>query len=77
MVTKRAKIQVFHASTGASVGWVYRSNGPAITGDPAIAVVVTYEILEGATSASQVRFTFQDSLALGFNAPMSLRLEDY
>jgi len=79
VVTKRAKIQVFRTSNGATVGWMYLSSGPAITSDPSIAGVVSYEILEGATSASQVRFTLEtsSSTAPGFTAPRSIGLENY
>lgn len=79
VVTKRAMIQVFRKSTDAAVGWMYMSNGPAITSDPTLAGVVRFDVLEGVKTASQLRLTPEgySPAALGFNVPASQSLGAY
>ncbi|KAK4175500.1 hypothetical protein QBC36DRAFT_241031 [Triangularia setosa] len=75
-------IQVFRKSTGASVGWLYDSNGPAIATDPTIARHYDISIPEFDVdqSGSQARISAiggDASKAVGFTGPASIKLEDY
>ncbi|KAM7187516.1 hypothetical protein V8F33_011163 [Rhypophila sp. PSN 637] len=78
IVERRALLQVISKSTNAAVGWIYISNGPAITSDPTRAVPVSFNLTTGATTASTVRLVFEGyNGALSFSAPASVRLENF
>jgi hypothetical protein len=54
-VTYRAVIEVLRADTDASQGYIYNSNGPAVTTQAAQAATVNFTIPGGVTSAQTVR----------------------
>lgn len=60
LVAKRARIEVLRTSNGAPMGWVF-TNGVVvgITTNLDLAAVFSFSVLEGATSTSQGRLTFE------------------
>lgn len=79
LVQRRALIQVVRVSNGSPVGYLYMSNGPAITSDPTLAVVVRFNTTEGAETTSSVRFQPEGygDAGLAFSIPTSATLKDY
>lgn len=79
---RRATIEVLRKDTQASVGWLYYSNGLAITSVAAQAIPVNFTLTPGATTGSAVRIYLEDMapLALGFvktsNPSNIVELED-
>lgn len=66
--TQRATIEVLRKDTGASIGWLYMSSGPAITTDATQAVPINFTLTPGATKGSAVRISVEGVTpsALGF-----------
>ncbi|KAK1764216.1 hypothetical protein QBC33DRAFT_595440 [Phialemonium atrogriseum] len=65
---RRATIEILRKDTQASVGWLFNSNGLAITSNAAQAIPVNFTLTPGATTGSAVRIYLEDMtpLALGF-----------
>ncbi|KAG7285732.1 hypothetical protein NEMBOFW57_008026 [Staphylotrichum longicolle] len=78
-VPQRAIISVHHKGTGALVGYVYMSSGPAITTDRTLAAVVKFDMPAGATGARRLRLQVEGDSpsALSFHCPVSLELQNY
>lgn len=78
-VAQRAIISVHHKGTGALVGYVYMSSGPAITTDRTLAAVVKFDMPAGATTASKLRLLVEgySPSALSFQCPVNLELQNY
>ncbi|KAK4131644.1 hypothetical protein BT67DRAFT_387157 [Trichocladium antarcticum] len=80
--TRRAAIEILRKDTGASVGWLYNSNGPAIAGSAAQAITVHFTLAAGATTGSAMRISLEGLTpsALGFvkasNPTNIVELED-
>lgn len=67
-LTKRVYVEFLRKDTGASVGYLYHSSGPAIANSIGQAAPVSFTVPAGVTTASQLRITI-DGLtpsALGF-----------
>jgi hypothetical protein len=70
-------IEVLRKADLAFLGWLYNSNGPAVT-SAATSATFTFTVPSGATTASQVRIAIDGTvLFLGFSKPASLELENY
>jgi hypothetical protein len=72
-------IAVYRKSSGAKVGYVYMSSGPAITTDPTLAVVVAFTLPAGETPAKALRLLPEgySPAALGFNCPNTQELRNF
>lgn len=74
-VPQKVRIAVQRASTGAQVGYIYLSNGPAISTDVNAAITVDITATGG---ASTLRLTpAGGSVALGFNVAATRELKDF
>ena len=78
-VPVRAMIAVYRKSSGAKVGYVYMSSGPAITTDPTLAVVVAFTLPAGETPAKALRLLPEgySPAALGFNCLNTQELRNF
>ncbi|RKU41933.1 hypothetical protein DL546_003006 [Coniochaeta pulveracea] len=66
-VTYRAVIEVLRKDTGATQGYIYNSNGPAVTDQVARAATVNFSIPGGATYAETVQINVEGlTQVLGF-----------
>lgn len=79
-VSRAVRIEAIRKNAGTSLGYIYNSNGPAVSTNPNSAARFEFTVLEGETSASQLRLTSSFG-ALGFNKdshPSNIvELEDY
>ncbi len=65
-VFRAVKIEAIRKNAGTSLGYIYNSNGPAVTANSNSAVRFEFTLLEGQMTGSQLRLT-SSSGALGFN----------
>jgi hypothetical protein len=74
---RRVQIEVFRKDTGASVGWLYNSNGPAVASATSMAGTFNFTLIPGATTSSAVRIYMEGfTLPLGFSGPSNVGLEN-